>query len=1254
MKVNLGCGTSYLDGWVNVDAYPGVRADVYMEAFDFVRQHGAEIDELYMGHFLEHLLPASAVALLSLVADELPEGSRVSAVVPDMRAIFAAYDAGEISNDDLNVRYVYSYEQPSHHVWCYDADSLVAAFERAGYTDVRPIDPLTWEPVFWKEGPESRWQCGVVALTPPSAAAARPVPDVVIGTDDPLPVSTDEALLNRIRRLRDEVEDLRTSGPPAGEPAGGPPPAPAPAANGLADPAPRAGEPSLFDRLPAPLVPTARRLAPEGSPQRRLARFGVETARIGRQSLERVRYEWIRTGLRSPDVPTYDRWRHDHDATAAQLARQRRLSSTAAHPIGIHVVVGHDGHVAGLERTLRSLTKQSWTHWTATVVGDASAAAVVAAVGDRRIGVRTTELQELDDVVNAVVADVAPRDFVAFVEPGDVLAADWAFEIADHGDRDPLVDLVYWDDDVIDARGHRVDPRFRPAWSPELLLGANYLGASFALRNRRITAVAGVPGGCGDARSWELLLRCDLSGDRVARVPRVLAHLTARPDLSPAASMGTVQRHLDRLGDRASLTFERGTVRVRWEVETWPHVTVVIPTRHNRPLVVNCLRDLARTDYPSFDVVVVDNGQRTDENERWYAEQFPALDLRVTWWDRPFNYSAVNNAGAALARGDVLLFLNDDTEMPDPEWMRELVSWAARPEIGIVGAQLIGPDGEIQHGGVILGMHGFADHLFQGMPRDAASLVGPTAWYRNVLSNTGACIALRRELFERLGGFDERFVLCGSDVVLGLDAVLHGLRNLCTPFAGVRHLESATRGKGIVPSADFFASHWRYQYWVSAGDPYFSPNLSLNSPEPVLRSRFELTPAERAAPVLGRTPRVFRMQSDAEEATMLATTFRAVDADARSVEALHQRNAAPFAPRTVAWFLPDIDSPFYGGVNTVLRLASYLARAHEVENRFVFWSAPNEPYLRSAIAAAFPELAEAPIAFHDASTGALEALPEADVAVATLWATAYSVAQFAGARRKFYMIQDFEPMFYPAGTLYALAEESYRLGLYGLCNTAHMLRLYEDRYGGRGTSFEPAVDTTLFHAHGRRDDRTLDDVATVFVYARPGHWRNCAELAFLALQELKQRLGDRVRIVTAGSWATPDDVGTGIEHLGLLDYRALGDFYRACDVGVALTVSEHPSYLPLELMACGVPVVAFDNPAGHWILRDGENALLARRTVDSLRDAIERIVLDPELGRALGRNGVRSIAEHHASWDGAFAEVYAYLGDPERKERPRG
>lgn len=1229
MKVNLGCGTSYLEGWVNVDSSPEVRADVYADAFEFVRDHGPEIDEVYMGHLLEHMLPASAVALLSLIRERLPAGAVVSAVVPDIRAVFAAYDAGELTNAELNERFVYSYEQPSHHVWCYDAASLAEVFGEAGFTDVAEIDPLRWEPVHWKSGPESRWQCGVRAIVTEEAAKVasrrRVYREAAAETRD-RPVTTDEILLERIRRLREQV---------AAEPL-----TPRRAIETVAStPAPRAGAPGSRGALRAAL----ERSLPEGSRRRNLLRFSRLVARDARSFTEHVSEHWRTWGAPAGGTPSYRRWCSWHDATRWELKAQRDIALDLPHPPGVHFVI-RATDVERARATLASLERQSWPHWSATVIGPDPLRAAVAETSGRVRFVADDGSQEAT-ITNRVAREVPERDFLVLARGGDRFAPDCCFHVGMTTWRDPLVDLVTWDDDLLDERGRRHDPRFRPSWSPDALLGANYLGRAFAIRARRLLAADGVRGALGHAAEWDLLLRADLDAHRVARVTRVLAHLEERRDPQPAEALLVVGDHLRRCGEDAEVRFEEGTVRVQWR-RPLPHVSIVIPTRHNRPMLRRCLDSLARTDYPSFDVIVVDNGGRSDGREAWYRTTFERLDLRVEWWERPFNYSAVNNHAARSARGEVLVFLNDDTETPDPGWLRELVGWAVRPGVGVAGLQLTGADGTIQHGGVILGLNGFADHLFQGMAPGSDSLLGSTRWYRNVLAVTAACLAIRRDLFEQLEGFDERFVLCGSDVVLGLDATLAGKRNVCSPFGGVRHLESSTRG-AHVPPEDFFASYWRYQRWIFAGDPYYSPSLSLESRVPRLRSRHERSPRERLTAPLGRTVSVFRQQGDAVEAAMLADTFRVTDSDARSVRASHELNRRPFAPATVNWFLPDIDSPFYGGYNTALRIADHLARMHGVENRFVVWATPNEAFFRSAVAAAFPGLADSPVVFHDATRKALERLPECDVAVATLWATAHSVAQFPGARRRAYLIQDFEPMFYPAGSLYALAEETYRLGLYGLCNTEHMLDVYRARYGGVGTFFTPAIDPAIFHADGRVDQRALDVPATVFVYARPGHWRNCWEMASIALEELKRGLGDRVRIVTAGSWARPEDVGSGIEHLGLLDYRETADLYRRCDVGMALTVSEHPSYLPLELMACGVPVVAFANPAGSWLLRDRENCLLARRSVDALRDALARIVLDPELGRALARRGLRDIAESHSSWDKALSGIYGYLSDPE-------
>ncbi|MDX6220609.1 MAG: O-antigen biosynthesis protein [Frankiales bacterium] len=985
---------------------------------------------------------------------------------------------------------------------------------------------------------------------------------------------------------------------------------------------------------------------PAGSPGREVAKAALLTVRESQRVRDNLRRTWDIPGVIEPGTPSYRAWRRQHDASKRELEKQARLSRTATHQLSTLVVVLASGQADAdrIETSIASVRAQSWGHWSLACASPsapvtASGADVACRTGDGDIAV----------AVNALVAD-SSADFVILLEAGDRLAPDCLYHVVLAAHRDPLVDLVYWDDDLLAGRSRR-DPRFRPSWSPDMMTGADYVGRSCALRRTRFLSHEGLRPGFGDAATWDLVLRADLEAERVARVPRVLGHVHRRQDRPDAAGVRAVQEHLDRKGLEARAVAQGQAVRTVYE-GTLPKVTVVLCTRHNRPMLSTCLPSLARTDYAGgFEVVIVDNGGHTPENEQWYQDNAQGLDLAVEWWTEPFNYPAVNNLGARKGSGAVLVFLNDDTEVLDPSWLTEMVGWAVRPEIGVAGLQLIGPSGEIQHAGVVLGLGGFADHVFEGMAPGSPSPLGPTGWYRNVLSVTSACVAIRRELFEELGGFDERFTLCGSDVAIGLDAYIKGYRNVCSPFAGLRHLESATRDPSDIPAGDFFASYWRYNPWLFGGDPYYSPNLSLDSRVPVLAGKREPTPQERISGPLGRTFKVFRQSTTDTESYNLATMCRALPSDEEAVKALHASNAEPFEVKTVNWFFPDLDSPFYGGINTALRIADQLAREHGVENRFVVWGSGPDLFVRSGLAAAFPALQDCAIHFYDGSPGSLDEVPACDVAIATLWVTAYGVAHFEGAKRKFYLVQDFEPMFYPASTLYALTEETYRLGLYGLCNTDNLQQIYSAEYGGKGWAFSPAVDPSVFHAKGRAE-RGPDDPATVFVYARPGHWRNCWEMASLALEELKDRLGDQVRIVTAGSWAVPDSGYSGMHHYGLLDYRATGELYRRCDIGLALTVSKHPSYLPLELMACGVPVVAFDNPWGHWVLQDGENSLLAKRTVDGLVDALERAVVDRELRASLGRGALDTIAAGHSEWQPALTGIYGYLCDPEGHVAP--
>lgn len=369
--------------------------------------------------------------------------------------------------------------------------------------------------------------------------------------------------------------------------------------------------------------------------------------------------------------------------------------------------------------------------------------------------------------------------------------------------------------------------------------------------------------------------------------------------------------------------------------------------------------------------------------------------------------------------------------------------------------------------------------------------------------------------------------------------------------------------------------------------------------------------------------------------------------DGSDVDEIRRSHAAATGRRevrTVNWFIPDFENPFYGGIHTIFRFADHFQREHGVENRFVVVGTGPAEYIRSGLRVTFPELQDAPIILVPGDVDRrLADVPPADAAICTLWVTAYPMARWHGADRYFSFVQDFEPMFYPAGPLYALAEETYRMGFYGIANTPPLKQVYES-YGGPAVSFSPSIDADVFHA--RRSPRKPEDPFTVFMYARPGHPRNCYELAVAALGRLKETMADRVRIVTAGSWADATSL-PWLDHRGLLAYGETADLYRRCDVGLVLSVSKHPTYIPLQLMASGALVVANHNPANGWLLRDEENALLADPTAASLAGALERGLVDQDLRERLTAQAEADIRDRHADWASQIERVHEFICDPE-------
>jgi GT2 family glycosyltransferase len=302
------------------------------------------------------------------------------------------------------------------------------------------------------------------------------------------------------------------------------------------------------------------------------------------------------------------------------------------------------------------------------------------------------------------------------------------------------------------------------------------------------------------------------------------------------AGKRAVAEHLQRQGVDASVHDGAvlGTYQVIYHLRTQPLVSVIIPNKDQVSLLRRCVESLAKSSYANYEVVIVENGSTLPETHAYYRELAKQPHVRVVEWTKPFNYAAVNNFAARESRGELLLFLNNDTEAINPDWMEAMAKQAAQPGVGAVGAKLYFADDTIQHAGIVVGMGGVAGHSHLFYPRGAQGYGQRLRFTQNVAAVTGACLLCPRKVFEEVGGFDEGFVLAFNDVDLCLSILKAGYRVVWTPDAELYHLESKTRGYEDTPEkqarfrreCDLFYLKW--DAFLKAGDPYYSRHFRLD------------------------------------------------------------------------------------------------------------------------------------------------------------------------------------------------------------------------------------------------------------------------------------------------------------------------------------------------------------------------------------------------------------------------------------------
>ena len=371
--------------------------------------------------------------------------------------------------------------------------------------------------------------------------------------------------------------------------------------------------------------------------------------------------------------------------------------------------------------------------------------------------------------------------------------------------------VITCDSDHVDRRGHRVEPRFRSGPCPDRWRTTEDSGPLLFVAREHVDPSPQLV----DAQSaWTHHLAKQLAGQSSRfhiHVPALLCHCDS--------SRSRDRARLGRLGSEDD--------RRRSGLADEPSVEVIICLRDRPELLRRCMGSLLDvTNYDRLGVTLVDNGS-VDSDTLELLQRFGGrTGVKILHDDSAFNFAALNNSAAAKSEADVLVFLNNDTEITDPAWLATLVAYAVDPEVGVVAPLLLYPHGLVQHAGVAVGLHGFAGHPFAGLKPGLETPFGRAEdGIRNWLAVTAACMAVRRDTFEAVEGFDDSFIVTGNDVDLGLRLSARGYRNLSIPYTSVIHDESRSRGR-TVPESDIVHSRLRYGEFRTVGDPFYNPNLT--------------------------------------------------------------------------------------------------------------------------------------------------------------------------------------------------------------------------------------------------------------------------------------------------------------------------------------------------------------------------------------------------------------------------------------------
>ena len=454
-----------------------------------------------------------------------------------------------------------------------------------------------------------------------------------------------------------------------------------------------------------------------------------------------------------------------------------------------------------LKEMIESVLNQSYTNWELCIADGSICRDNIHRIIDSyskesRIKVKYLE-QNFGIAGNSNEAlKLSTGSYIAFLDHDDIIPLNALAEVVETINKNPGADFIYSDEDKISENGKiRFGPHFKPDWSPDTFRSHNYICHLSIIKRELLDKVGYFRSGYDGSQDYDLYLRATENANNIVHIPKILYHwrsfkgsTSAVPEAKLYAyesAKKALKDHLKRIGAKATVAdgFTIGSYSIYYEFDRQQKVSIIIQNTDHVELLKNCIESiLINTKNVNYEIIIVECRSTSEQIFNYYETLRNNKSIKVIIWDKPFNYSKVNNCAAEQASGNVLLFLNNDTKVITNDWLESLLRHTLRQEIGAVGAKLIYHN-KIQHAGIIIGLGGIAENLHKHYPKRSSGYMRRLSIVQNVSAVTGACMMIRKDVFNEVGGFDEEFALAYNDVDLCMKLREKGYLIIFTPYA---------------------------------------------------------------------------------------------------------------------------------------------------------------------------------------------------------------------------------------------------------------------------------------------------------------------------------------------------------------------------------------------------------------------------------------------------------------------------------------